>query len=159
MRNGALEIRVASPRTGVSFAYPIVLKKQGQSNARQAVAVRGRQPGHKVPCAAYGQPVPSRLLPEDLDARFPESRTSAFGRPVRSTMVPLLSSPGSPYSSESRGDRSRPDALLPSDRLEADLPSLSNRSPRTLGPLSFPSIFPSRGEHVGYEGVRAKTGA
>ncbi len=76
---------------------------------------------------------PLREIPS-VEERMPEIRASAFafGRPVRSSMVPLLSSVGCPYTCDFCVDWNNPYALLPLDRLEADLTFLSRRWPRVL---------------------------
>lgn len=78
---------------------------------------------------------PRRLLDiPSVEERMPEIRASAFafGRPVRSSIVPLLSSVGCPYACDFCVDWNNPYALLPLERLEADLRYLSTRFPRTL---------------------------
>ena len=77
-----------------------------------------------------------------VEERMPEIAASAFafGRPVRSTIVPLLSSVGCPYTCDFCVDWSNPYALLPLDRLEADLAYLSRRWPRTLVAFHDPNF-------------------
>ena len=84
---------------------------------------------------------PLRELPS-VEERMPEIRASAFafGRPVRSTMIPLLSSVGCPYSCDFCVDWNNPYALLPLDRLEADLRYLSERWPKTLVAFHDPNF-------------------
>ena len=69
-----------------------------------------------------------------VEERMPEIRASAFafGKPVRSSIVPLLSSVGCPYACDFCVDWNNPYALLPPERLEADLTYLSRRFPGTL---------------------------
>lgn len=63
--------------------------------------------------------------------RWPEISTASFprGRPVRSSVVPLLSSIGCPYSCDFCVDWSNPYVALPKDRLKADLEYLSKNWP------------------------------
>ena len=69
-----------------------------------------------------------------VEERMPEIASSAFayGKPVRSSMIPLLSSVGCPYACGFCVDWNNPYALLPLDRLEADLKYVSDRFPGTL---------------------------
>jgi len=69
-----------------------------------------------------------------VEERMPEIAASAFayGKPVRSSMIPLLSSVGCPYASVFCVDWNNPYALLPLDRLETDLKFVSDRFPGTL---------------------------
>ena len=66
-----------------------------------------------------------------VEERMPEIRASAFtrGRPYISTTVPMLSSVGCPYACDFCTDWDNPFALLPQDRLEADLRYLSTAWP------------------------------
>ena len=67
-----------------------------------------------------------------VEERLPEFKTSAFCRgrwPYISTTVPLLASVGWPYSYNFCTDWNNPYALMPLDRLEADLRYLSQRLP------------------------------
>ena len=84
---------------------------------------------------------PLRDFPS-VEERMPEITASAFafGRPVRSTIVPLLSSVGCPYTCDFCVDWNNPYALLPLDRLEADLAYLSRRWPRTLVAFHDPNF-------------------
>ena len=76
---------------------------------------------------------PLREIPS-VEERMPEIAASAFayGRPVWSSVVPLLSSVGCPYTCDFCVDWSNPYLLLPVDRLEADLLYLSRRWPRVM---------------------------
>jgi hypothetical protein len=76
---------------------------------------------------------PLRDIPS-VEERMPEIATSAFskGRPVWSSMVPLLSSVGCPYACDFCVDWNNDYALLPLDRLEADLNFMSSRWPRVM---------------------------
>jgi len=76
---------------------------------------------------------PLREVPS-VEERLPEIRASAFayGKPVRSTIIPLLSSVGCPYACDFCVDWNNPYALLPLDQLEADLAFLSRHWPTTL---------------------------
>src|SRR5262245_6263497 len=76
---------------------------------------------------------PLRDFPS-VEERMPEIATSAFayGRPVWSSMVPLLSSVGRPYTCDFCVAWSNPYTLLPLERLEADLTYLSTRWPGVL---------------------------
>ncbi|MBZ5640285.1 MAG: radical SAM protein [Acidobacteriia bacterium] len=69
-----------------------------------------------------------------VEERLPEIEISAFarGRPVWSSIVPLLSSVGCPYACDFCVDWSNDYALLPLDRLEADLSFISSRWPRVM---------------------------
>ena len=66
-----------------------------------------------------------------VEERMPEIRASAFtrGRPYISSTIPLLSSIGCPYTCDFCTDWDNPFALLPLDRLEADLRYLSTAWP------------------------------
>ena len=67
-----------------------------------------------------------------VEERMPEIRASAFSRGTRpyvSTNVPLLASVGCPYTCNFCTDWDNPYALLPLDRLEADLRYVSQRLP------------------------------
>lgn len=77
-----------------------------------------------------------------IEERMPEIRASAFafGRPVRSSIVPLLSSVGCPYTCDFCVDWNNPYALLPLDRLEADLAYLSRHFPGTLVAFHDPNF-------------------
>jgi radical SAM superfamily enzyme YgiQ (UPF0313 family) len=76
---------------------------------------------------------PLRDIPS-VEERMPEIAVSAFanGRPVWSSMIPLLSSVGCPYACDFCVDWSNDYALLPLDRLEADLTFISSRWPRVM---------------------------
>jgi hypothetical protein len=76
---------------------------------------------------------PLRDLPS-VEERMPEIAASAFagGRPVWSSMVPLLSSVGCPYTCDFCVDWNNHYALLPMDRLEADLIYLSKQWPGVM---------------------------
>jgi radical SAM superfamily enzyme YgiQ (UPF0313 family) len=76
---------------------------------------------------------PLRDIPS-VEERMPEIAISAFsnGRPVWTSMIPLLSSVGCPYACDFCVDWSNDYALLPLDRLEADLTFLSRRWPRVM---------------------------
>ncbi len=82
-------------------------------------------PGNIVSSAKPLQDVAS------VEERMPEIRASAFtrGRPYVSTTIPLLSSIGCPYNCDFCTDWDNPFALLPLDRLEADLRYLSTAWP------------------------------
>ena len=69
-----------------------------------------------------------------VEERMPEIAVSAFaqGRPVWSSMVPLLSSVGCPYTCDFCVDWRNNYSLLPADRLEADLNYLSRRWPGVM---------------------------
>ena len=69
-----------------------------------------------------------------VEERIPEIARSAFafGRPAPSSIVPLLSSVGCPYTCDFCVDWNNPYALLSLDRLEADLTYLSRRWPGVL---------------------------
>jgi radical SAM superfamily enzyme YgiQ (UPF0313 family) len=84
---------------------------------------------------------PLRDIPS-VEERMPEIGASAFafGMPVRSSIVPLLSSVGCPYTCDFCVDWNNPYALLPLDRLEADLTYLSTRWPRTLVAFHDPNF-------------------
>ena len=84
---------------------------------------------------------PLRDFPS-VEERMPEIRASAFafGKPVRSSIVPLLSSVGCPYTCDFCVDWNNPYALLPLDRLEADLTYLSRRFPGTLVAFHDPNF-------------------
>ena len=76
---------------------------------------------------------PLRDIPS-VEERMPEIAVSAFahGRPVWSSMVPLLSSVGCPYACDFCVDWNNDYGLLPLDRLEADLTFISRRWPRVM---------------------------
>lgn len=76
---------------------------------------------------------PFRDLPS-VEERMPEIAASAFanGKPVWTSVVPLLSSVGCPYACDFCVDWSNDYALLPLDRLEADLNFVSSRWPRVM---------------------------
>ena len=83
---------------------------------------------------APGTVVSSRRPLADIpsvEERMPEIRASVFtrGRPYLSTTVPMLSSVGCPYDCNFCTDWNNPHALLPLDRLEADLRYLSSSLP------------------------------
>jgi len=82
-------------------------------------------PGNIVSSAKPLQDVAS------VEERMPEIRASAFtrGRPYVSTTIPMLSSIGCPYTCDFCTDWDNPFALLPLDRLEADLSYLSTAWP------------------------------
>ena len=82
-------------------------------------------PGNIVSSARPLQDVAS------VEERMPEIRASAFtrGRPYISTTIPMLSSIGCPYACDFCTDWDNPFALLPPDRLEADLRYLSTAWP------------------------------
>jgi len=67
-----------------------------------------------------------------VEERLPEIRASAFhdGRATWSTVVPLLSSVGCPYTCNFCTDWNNPYSVLSTDRLEADLRFLSERYPQ-----------------------------
>lgn len=76
---------------------------------------------------------PFRDLPS-VEERMPEIAASAFanGKPVWTSVVPLLSSVGCPYACDFCVDWSNDYALLPLDRLGADLNFISSRWPRVM---------------------------
>jgi hypothetical protein len=69
-----------------------------------------------------------------VEERMPEIAVSAFaqGKPVWSSMVPLLSSVGCPYTCDFCVDWRNNYTLLPGDRLEANLNYLSRRWPGVM---------------------------
>jgi radical SAM superfamily enzyme YgiQ (UPF0313 family) len=76
---------------------------------------------------------PLRDIPS-VEERMPEIAVTAFtnGRPIWCSMVPLLSSVGCPYACDFCVDWSSDYALLPLDRLEADLTYMSSRWPGVM---------------------------
>src|SRR5262249_2522370 len=66
--------------------------------------------------------------------RMPEIATAAFsrGRPILTSLVPLLSSVGCPYSCDFCIDWNTKYVRLPNERLREDLEYLSTRYPRVL---------------------------
>jgi len=84
-----------------------------------------------------------------IEERMPEIANSAFanGRPVWSSMVPLLSSVGCPYSCDFCVDWCNDYKLLSTDRLEADLTFMSSRWPRVMVAYHDPN-FGVKFDHV-----------
>ena len=85
--------------------------------------------------APRGEIVTSGRQIKDLPTvqeRMPEIETSVFadGKPYLSSMVPMLASIGCPYACDFCIDWSNPFALLPLDRLEADLRFIFERYPK-----------------------------
>ena len=79
---------------------------------------------------------PIRELPS-VEERMPEIRASAFfrGKPYLPSSIPMLASVGCPYGCDFCTDWDNPYALLPLDRLEADLRFIIEKYPKTL--ISF----------------------
>ncbi|MFQ5958648.1 MAG: B12-binding domain-containing radical SAM protein [Alphaproteobacteria bacterium] len=69
-----------------------------------------------------------------VEERLPEIAASAFvrGRPVMTSLVPMLASVGCPYTCDFCTDWNSDYRVLPKDRLEADLRYLSVNLPRVL---------------------------
>ncbi|MBM3957985.1 MAG: radical SAM protein, partial [Gemmatimonadetes bacterium] len=84
---------------------------------------------------------PLREIPS-VEERMPEIRASAFwrGRPYPSSTVPLLSSVGCPYGCDFCTDWDKPYALLPTDRLEADLRFVIDEYPNVLMAFHDPNF-------------------
>ena len=79
---------------------------------------------------------PIRELPT-VEERMPEIRASAFfrGKPYLPSSIPTLASVGCPYGCDFCTDWDNPYALLPLDRLEADLRFIIEKYPKAL--ISF----------------------
>jgi len=77
-----------------------------------------------------------------VEERMPEIRASAFwrGRPYASSTVPLLASVGCPYACHFCTDWDNPYALLPTDRLEADLRFVMREYPKALMAFHDPNF-------------------
>ena len=95
--------------------------------------------------APKGETVTSGRQLKDLptvEERMPELRTSIFsgGKPYISSTVPMLASVGCPYACDFCIDWSNPFALLPLDRLEADLRFIFDKHPKLLVSFHDPNF-------------------
>jgi len=77
-----------------------------------------------------------------VEERMPEISKSAFafGRPIPSSMVPLLSSVGCPYTCGFCVDWNNPYSTLPPERLEADLTFLAKHYPGVMVAFHDPNF-------------------
>ena len=95
--------------------------------------------------APNGETVTSGRQLKDLptvEERMPELQTSIFsgGKPYISSTVPMLASIGCPYACDFCIDWSNPFALLPLDRLEADLRFIFEKHPKLLVSFHDPNF-------------------
>lgn len=86
-------------------------------------------------------PRPLQDLPT-VEERMPEIRRALFarGRPWVGANIPLLASVGCPYTCNFCSDWDTPYALLPADRLEADLRYIATHFPRAMVSFHDPNF-------------------